>query len=167
MRGTSELLGIDPLYVACEGRFVASVAGDQASAALTALRKHPLGADKALAELDPPADSIVFVENVGNLVCPALFDLGENARVVVVSVTEGDDKPLKYPHLLRTGDVVLLNKVDLLPYVDFSVDRFLHCLRQVNPQNHVRAGSGLMLHCSDEPLGLLAARRGPDQRADP
>jgi len=103
---------------------------------------------KALAELDPPAHSVVFVENVGNLVCPALFDLGETARVVVVSVTEGDDKPLKYPHLLRTGDVVLLNKMDLLPYVDFSVDRFLHCLRQVNPHAPVlpvsaRTGEGL------------------------
>ncbi|HTI26275.1 MAG TPA: hydrogenase nickel incorporation protein HypB, partial [Kutzneria sp.] len=88
---------------------------------------------KALAELDPAAGSVVFVENVGNLVCPALFDLGETGRVVILSVTEGEDKPLKYPHLVRTGDVVLLNKVDLLPYLDFSVEHFLRCLRQVNP----------------------------------
>jgi hydrogenase nickel incorporation protein HypB len=103
---------------------------------------------KALAELDPAAGSVVFVENVGNLVCPGLFDLGENGRVVIVSVTEGEDKPLKYPHLLRTGDVVLLNKMDLLPYVDFSVDRFLRFLRQVNPHAPVlpmsaRTGEGL------------------------
>ncbi|MFC0543181.1 hydrogenase nickel incorporation protein HypB [Kutzneria chonburiensis] len=103
---------------------------------------------KALAELDPVAGSVVFVENVGNLVCPALFDLGETGRVVILSVTEGEDKPLKYPHLVRTGDVVLLNKVDLLPYLDFSVDRFLRCLRQVNPhapvfQVSARTGDGL------------------------
>ena len=103
---------------------------------------------KALAELDPAAGSVVFVENVGNLVCPALFDLGETGRVVILSVTEGEDKPLKYPHLVRTGDVVLLNKVDLLPYLDFSVEHFLRCLRQVNPHAPVfhvsaRTGEGL------------------------
>ena len=103
---------------------------------------------KALTELDPTAGSIVFVENVGNLVCPALFDLGETGRVVIMSVTEGEDKPLKYPHLVRTGDVVLLNKVDLLPYLEFSVEKFLRCLRQVNPHAPVlevsaRTGQGL------------------------
>jgi hydrogenase nickel incorporation protein HypB len=103
---------------------------------------------KALAELDPARDSVVFVENVGNLVCPALFDLGETGRVVIMSVTEGEDKPLKYPHLVRTGDVVLLNKVDLLPHLDFSVDHFVRCLRQVNPHAPVlpvsaRTGEGL------------------------
>ena len=103
---------------------------------------------KALAELDPAAGSVVFVENVGNLVCPALFDLGETGRVVILAVTEGEDKPLKYPHLVRTGDVVLLNKVDLLPYLDFSVEHFLRCLRQVNPHAPVfpvsaRTGEGL------------------------
>jgi len=103
---------------------------------------------KALAELDPAAGSVVFVENVGNLVCPALFDLGETGRVVILSVTEGEDKPLKYPHLVRTGDVVLLNKVDLLPYLDFSVEHFLRSLRQVNPHAPVfpvsaRTGEGL------------------------
>ena len=103
---------------------------------------------RALTELDPDAGSVVFIENVGNLVCPGLFDLGENGRVVIMSVTEGEDKPLKYPHLVRTGDVVLLNKVDLLPYLDFSVEKFLHCLRQVNPhapvlQVSARTGEGL------------------------
>jgi hydrogenase nickel incorporation protein HypB len=87
----------------------------------------------ALRTLDPAPGAVVFVENVGNLVCPALFDLGEGGRVVIMSVTEGADKPLKYPHMFRTADVVLLNKIDLLPYVDFSPDTFLRQLGQVNP----------------------------------
>jgi hydrogenase nickel incorporation protein HypB len=84
--------------------------------------------------LRPEDGSIVFVENVGNLVCPALFDLGEAARVVVMSVTEGADKPLKYPHMFRTADLVLINKTDLLPYVDFDVARCIGAARQVNPR---------------------------------
>ena len=88
---------------------------------------------RALEALAPPAGSVVVIENVGNLVCPALFDLGENARVVVMSVTEGDDKPLKYPHMFRTADLVLLNKVDLLPYVNFDVERFSAAVRAVRP----------------------------------
>jgi len=87
----------------------------------------------ALHELDPAPGSVVFVENVGNLVCPALFDLGESRRAVIMSVTEGADKPLKYPHMFRTADIVLLNKIDLLPYVDFSVERFQEFLNRVNP----------------------------------
>ena len=67
------------------------------------------------------SNSVVLIENVGNLVCPALFDLGERARVVIVSVTEGDDKPIKYPHMFRESDVVVLNKIDLLPYVPFDL----------------------------------------------
>ena len=78
---------------------------------------------RALQQLDPPRDSVVMIENVGNLVCPALFDLGELAKVVVISVTEGDDKPIKYPHMFRASEVMILNKVDLLPYVEFDVDR--------------------------------------------
>ena len=73
--------------------------------------------------LAPPRGSMLLIENVGNLVCPALFDLGEQARVVVVSVTEGDDKPLKYPHMFRAADMLLINKIDLLPYVRFDMDR--------------------------------------------
>lgn len=86
----------------------------------------------ALDTLDPTG-GVVLIENVGNLVCPALFDLGEGARVVIMSVTEGADKPLKYPHIFATSDVVVLNKVDLLPYVDFDVDRFEHDVALVNP----------------------------------
>jgi hydrogenase nickel incorporation protein HypB len=87
---------------------------------------------RALPLLDPPAGGIVMIENVGNLVCPALFDLGERARVVIASVTEGDDKPLKYPHMFRGSHLLLLNKIDLLPYVSFEVARFEDAVKQVN-----------------------------------
>ena len=89
--------------------------------------------DAALHRLDPVTGSTVIVENVGNLVCPALFDLGEAARVVIMSVTEGADKPIKYPHMFRTADAVILNKIDLLPYVDFDVDAFTDHLSHVLP----------------------------------
>jgi len=98
---------------------------------------------RALEELDPAAGSVVFVENVGNLVCPALFDLGERAKVVVCSVPEGDDKPFKYPHMFRAGRVVLLNKIDLLPHVPFDTDRFLEGVRHVNPKLRVIPVSSL------------------------
>src|ERR1700733_1088563 len=88
---------------------------------------------RALHVLDPPSGSIVMIENVGNLVCPALFDLGEQARVVLASVTEGADKPLKYPHMFRQADLVLLNKTDLLPYVDFDLRAYACGLRKVTP----------------------------------
>ena len=96
---------------------------------------------RALHELDPLAGSVVFVENVGNLVCPALFDLGEDSRVVITSSTEGVDKPLKYPHMFRTADVVLLNKIDLLPHLDFDVDQFRCHVARVNPRATVLAVS--------------------------
>ena len=92
---------------------------------------------RGLQQLDPPMNSVVMIENVGNLVCPALFDLGERAKVVVVSVTEGDDKPVKYPHMFRASAVMVLNKIDLLPYVQFDVDRCVDYARQVNPKIHV------------------------------
>lgn len=85
----------------------------------------------ALHRLAPPDHSVVMIENVGNLVCPALFDLGEHTRAVVMSVTEGADKPLKYPHMFRTADVVLLNKIDLAPYVDFDEAAFAAAVGQV------------------------------------
>jgi hydrogenase nickel incorporation protein HypB len=89
--------------------------------------------ERALGAIDPPAGSVVFIENVGNLVCPALFDLGERARVVIMSVTEGADKPLKYPQMFRGADLVVLNKADLLPYVQFDVEAFSAAVHQVNP----------------------------------
>jgi hydrogenase nickel incorporation protein HypB len=88
---------------------------------------------RALRTLDPPSRSIVVIENVGNLVCPALFDLGEAASIVLASVTEGNDKPLKYPHMFRRASLVLLNKIDLLPYVDFDLRRYAADLRKVTP----------------------------------
>jgi hydrogenase nickel incorporation protein HypB len=89
---------------------------------------------QGLRGLDPPSGSIVVIENVGNLVCPALFDLGEEARVVLASVTEGADKPLKYPHMFRQADLVLLNKTDLLPYVDFDLKQYMKDLRVAAPE---------------------------------
>jgi hydrogenase nickel incorporation protein HypB len=88
---------------------------------------------RALHSLSPARGSMLFIENVGNLVCPALFDLGEAARVVILSVTEGPGKPLKYPHMFAATDLVLLNKIDLLPYVDFDVEEFTRDTRRVNP----------------------------------
>lgn len=89
--------------------------------------------ERGLDSLNPPPHSLVLIENVGNLVCPALFDLGENAKVAMLSVTEGEDKPIKYPHLFRASQVMVLTKIDLLPYVSFDVDRCLAYARQVNP----------------------------------
>lgn len=87
------------------------------------------GMDKFnLSQLD-----VMFVENVGNLVCPASFDLGEDHKVALLSVTEGEDKPLKYPHMFRAADVMVLNKTDLLPYVDFDVERCKEYALRVNP----------------------------------
>jgi hydrogenase nickel incorporation protein HypB len=83
--------------------------------------------------LDPPSGSVVMIENVGNLVCPALFDLGEESRVVLASVTEGDDKPLKYPHMFRRADLILVSKSDLLPYVDFDSRRHGTDVRKTSP----------------------------------
>lgn len=103
---------------------------------------------RALEGLDPPRGSAVLIENVGNLVCPALFDLGEHAKVLVASVTEGEDKPLKYPHMFRAAELLVLNKIDLLPHLDFDVSRFLEYARSINPrlqvlQLSVTRGTGL------------------------
>jgi hydrogenase nickel incorporation protein HypB len=88
---------------------------------------------QGLRALDPPGGSVVMIENVGNLVCPSLFDLGEQARVVLASVTEGDDKPLKYPHMFRRADLILVSKTDLLPYVDFDSRRHASDVRKTSP----------------------------------
>src|SRR4029079_10490862 len=88
---------------------------------------------RALHALDPEPESLLFIENVGNLVCPALFDLGEHSKVVVISVTEGQDKPLKYPHMFAAAGLVLINKIDLVPYVSFNLDACWGCARSVNP----------------------------------
>ncbi|CAE6863935.1 Hydrogenase maturation factor HypB [Paraburkholderia aspalathi] len=90
-------------------------------------------ASRALTQLDPPMHSVVMIENVGNLVCPALFDLGEGAKVLILSVTEGEDKPIKYPHMFRACSLLLLNKIDLLPYLRFDVEKCIGYARRVNP----------------------------------
>ena len=102
---------------------------------------------RALRTLDPPAGSAVVIENVGNLVCPALFDLGEAARVVLASVTEGADKPAKYPHMFRRADLVLVTKTDLLPYLDFDLAQCEAGVSRASPrarllQVSARAGTG-------------------------
>jgi hydrogenase nickel incorporation protein HypB len=89
--------------------------------------------DRALDDLDPVPKSLLFVENVGNLVCPAPFDLGESGKVVIISVTEGTDKPLKYPYMFAAADLVVINKLDLLPYVEFDVDACRLHVASVNP----------------------------------
>ena len=103
---------------------------------------------RGLMELKPAPGSMVMIENVGNLVCPALFDLGERAKVVILSVTEGEDKPLKYPHMFHAAGVMILNKVDLLPHVDFDVEQAIANAQEVNPGIEVlcvsaRSGEGL------------------------
>ncbi len=102
----------------------------------------------ALAHFDLDALDLLFIENVGNLVCPSAFDLGEGARVTIISVTEGDDKPLKYPAMFHTSDLMVINKMDLLPFTDFSVDSVIENARSTNPainilQTSCRTGKGL------------------------
>ena len=87
----------------------------------------------AVQKLDMPNESFLMIENVGNLVCPSLFDLGEHHKVVIISVTEGEDKPVKYPTMFAESDVCVINKIDLLPYVDFNVETCKDYARQVNP----------------------------------
>ena len=99
------------------------------------LDAHMIG--HALEKLQPHDDSLLFIENVGNLVCPAGFDLGEAYKVVILSVTEGEDKPLKYPDMFHAADVMIINKIDLLPYVEFDIDRCIEYARRVNPDIEV------------------------------
>jgi len=102
---------------------------------------------------------LLFIENVGNLVCPAGFDLGEQARVVVLSVTEGDDKPLKYPDAFATADLVVINKIDLLPYVDFDVDRCIDYARRLRPEVETLSLSATTGEGVDGWLDWIRARR--------
>ena len=103
---------------------------------------------RALDGLDLPALDLVIIENVGNLVCPAEFDVGEHAKAMVYSVTEGEDKPLKYPVMFRSVDVLLLNKIDLIPHLDADVDTYISRVREVNPGARIlpvsaRTGEGM------------------------
>jgi hydrogenase nickel incorporation protein HypB len=103
---------------------------------------------RGLSELKPCADSIVFIENVGNLA--ALFDLGERGRVVTFSVTEGEDNPLKYPHIFQVANLVILSKVDLVPHLDFDMKRAKDNVRTINPAAAIlelsaRTGQGMQI----------------------
>lgn len=99
------------------------------------LDAHMVG--QALERLNLPDDSLLMIENVGNLVCPAAFDLGEAHKVVILSVTEGEDKPLKYPDMFHAADLMILNKVDLLPYLNFDVTQCVDYAHRVNPKLEV------------------------------
>jgi len=88
--------------------------------------------NKAIKILNPAEDSILFIENVGNLVCPALFDLGESKRVVIISITEGDDKPLKYPNMFDSSDLCIINKIDLLPYLESDIEKIKEYALSIN-----------------------------------
>ena len=115
---------------------------------------------RALGELDPPRGALVMIENVGNLVCPALFDLGEHTKVLIASVTEGDDKPLKYPHMFRAASLVLLSKTDLLPYVPFDRARFAAMVAEVNPRARILDISALRGDGLEAWYGWLAEAGG-------
>ena len=108
----------------------------------------------------PLADhGILFIENVGNLVCPASFDLGERHKVAVLSVTEGEDKPLKYPHMFAAASIMLLNKIDLLPYLKFDVEKCLACAREVNPSIEIFLVSATSGEGMDRWLDWLETQR--------
>lgn len=107
-----------------------------------------------------PELDLLIIENVGNLVCPAEFRVGEHARAMVFSVTEGEEKPLKYPVMFRAADVVVVNKIDLLPHLDFDLDAFLANLTAINPTAHIIMASARSGEGVDEWCGWLAGR-GP------
>ncbi|WP_027856411.1 hydrogenase nickel incorporation protein HypB [Marinobacterium jannaschii] len=122
------------------------------------LDAHMVG--HAAEHLDELEGGLLFIENVGNLVCPAAFDLGEAHKVAILSVTEGEDKPLKYPDMFFAADLMILNKVDLLPYLDFDTEQCIAYARQVNPQIQVlqlsaRSGEGM-----EQWIDWLEAKRG-------
>jgi hydrogenase nickel incorporation protein HypB len=104
----------------------------------------------ALQGMKPKENSVLFIENVGNLVCPAMFDLGEKERVVIISVTEGDDKPLKYPDMFHSSTLCIINKIDLLPYVPFNIEKVKENAKKVNRNLEIielscTSGEGLQL----------------------
>jgi hydrogenase nickel incorporation protein HypB len=130
------------------------------------LDAHMVG--HALDDLSLADGGVAFIENVGNLVCPAAFDLGEAAKVVILSVTEGDDKPLKYPDMFAAADLMILSKLDLLPHVDFDPDKALERAHRINPRLQAlrlsaRDGAG-MAPWLDWITARAAAVAGPAER---
>ena len=113
---------------------------------------------------DLSATDILMIENVGNLVCPASFDLGEDHKVAVLSITEGEDKPLKYPQMFQAADLLLINKIDLLPHLDFDLEQCKSFARQVNPQIRIielscHSGEGMAEWYEWLALGVEQKRR--------
>ncbi|MGA7239873.1 MAG: hydrogenase nickel incorporation protein HypB, partial [Bryobacteraceae bacterium] len=115
------------------------------------VEKHLAGWD--LASLD-----LLFIENVGNLVCPTSYDLGEDAKVVVLSVAEGEDKPLKYPGIFRKAELMILNKIDLLPYVPFKVELAREYARRIHPEIEIILTSATTEAGFDQWLDWLISR---------
>ncbi len=110
------------------------------------LDAHQVG--HAVDHLNPPDTSVLYIENVGNLVCPAAFDLGEAHKVAILSITEGEDKPIKYPDMFHAANLLLLSKIDLLPHLDFDIDQCIEYARRINPgikviQLSCKTGAGM------------------------
>ena len=129
------------------------------------LDAHMIGHGVEALELD--ATDILMIENVGNLVCPASFDLGEDHKVAVLSITEGEDKPLKYPHMFQAADLMLINKIDLLPYLKFDIEQCKAYARQVNPQIEIlelscHSGEGMQQWYDWLAQGVSKKRRTTD-----
>jgi hydrogenase nickel incorporation protein HypB len=155
-RAIADLAGELPLFV-IEGDQATSNDGERIRAAGAPVIQVNTGTGchldaemiaRALFELKPSVGSLVLIENVGNLVCPALFDLGEHAKAVIFSTAEGEDKPLKYPHMFSAAKLVIFNKIDLLPHLDFSMERARENVRCVNPNLEIlevsaRTGAGM------------------------
>jgi len=125
---------------------------------------------QAMLRMDLKEDSLLLIENVGNLVCPAGFDLGEAHKVVILSVTEGEDKPLKYPDMFRAADLMLLNKCDLLPYLEFDAGLAVDYARRINPDLQVirisaRSGEGMDLWLDWIRAGCTRTARGKQRLA--
>ena len=132
------------------------------------LDAHRVG--HALKSLAPDDNSVLMIENVGNLVCPAAFDLGEAHKVVILSVTEGEDKPIKYPDMFRAAGLMLLNKCDLLPYLSYDVDKAIDFARRVNPglrviRTSATSGEGMAEWLNWIEAGLAAQGQGQAQAA--
>lgn len=162
---------------ASEGQFTVNVIeGDQQTSndanrvRATGVQAHQINTGKgchldaemvchAISHMDLADSSVLFIENVGNLVCPAEFDLGEAHKVVILSVTEGEDKPLKYPNMFRAADVMIINKIDLLPYMKFDIDACEEYARRVNPKIQVLRVSATTSEGLDRWITWLQARK--------
>ncbi len=155
-RAIADLSGELPLFV-IEGDQATSNDGERIRAAGAPVVQVNTGTGchldaemiaRALSELKPSVGSLLLIENVGNLVCPALFDLGEHAKAVIFSTTEGEDKPLKYPHMFSAAKLVIFNKIDLLPHLDFLMERARENILRVNPDVEIvevsaKTGAGM------------------------